>query len=116
MVNAAYDNNEVVKGYVKTRTKGGMIVDVFGIEAFLPGSQIDTKRVQDFDLYVDTVLDLKIININEVFRNVVVSHRVLLEEQKGKETSTISNGAASAEFNPESFFSEKALKLLRSSK
>ena len=79
MVNAAYENNEVVKGYVKTRTKGGMIVDVFGIEAFLPGSQIDIKPIRDYDVYVNTTMDFKIVKINQEFRNVVVSHKALLE-------------------------------------
>ena len=79
MVNAAYENNEVVKGYVKTRTKGGMIVDVFGIEAFLPGSQIDIKPIRDYDAYVDQTMDFKIVKINQEFRNVVVSHTALIE-------------------------------------
>ena len=91
MVNAAYDNNEIVKGYVKTRTKGGMIVDVFGIEAFLPGSQIDIKPIRDYDVYVDTTMDFKIVKINQEFRNVVVSHKALLEaEQELKRAELIS--------------------------
>ncbi|MBO5581105.1 MAG: 30S ribosomal protein S1 [Bacteroidales bacterium] len=91
MVNAAYENNEVVKGYVKTRTKGGMIVDVFGIEAFLPGSQIDIKPIRDYDVYVDTNMDFKIVKINQEFRNVVVSHKALLEaEQEAKRAELIS--------------------------
>ena len=91
MVNAAYENNEVVKGYVKTRTKGGMIVDVFGIEAFLPGSQIDIKPIRDYDVYVDTTMDFKIVKINQEFRNVVVSHKALLEaEQEAKRAELIS--------------------------
>ena len=91
MVNAAYDNGEVVKGYVKTRTKGGMIVDVFGIEAFLPGSQIDIKPIRDYDVYVDTTMDFKIVKINQEFRNVVVSHKALLEaEQEAKRAELIS--------------------------
>ena len=91
MVNAAYDNNEVVKGYVKTRTKGGMIVDVFGIEAFLPGSQIDIKPIRDYDQFVDTTMDFKIVKINPEFRNVVVSHKALLEaEQELKRAELIS--------------------------
>ena len=91
MVNAAYDNGEVVKGYVKTRTKGGMIVDVFGIEAFLPGSQIDIKPIRDYDVYVDTNMDFKIVKINQEFRNVVVSHKALLEaEQEAKRAELIS--------------------------
>ena len=91
MVNAAYDNGEVVKGYVKTRTKGGMIVDVFGIEAFLPGSQIDIKPIRDYDVFVDTTMDFKIVKINQEFRNVVVSHKALLEaEQEAKRAELIS--------------------------
>ena len=88
MVNAAFAADEIVKGYVKTRTKGGMIVDVFGIEAFLPGSQIDIKPIRDYDQYVDTTMDFKIVKINQEFRNVVVSHKALIEaelEQQKKE-------------------------------
>ena len=81
MVNAAYNAGEVVKGYVKTRTKGGMIVDIFGIEAFLPGSQIDVKPIRDYDQYVDTTMDFKIVKINQEFRNVVVSHKALIEAE-----------------------------------
>ena len=89
-VNEAYNNNEIVKGFVKTRTKGGMIVDVFGIEAFLPGSQIDIKPILDYDAYVNQCIDLKIVKINKKFRNVVVSHRVLLEaEQEQKRADLI---------------------------
>ena len=91
MVNAAYESGEVVKGYVKTRTKGGMIVDVFGIEAFLPGSQIDIKPIRDYDVFVDTTMDFKIVKINQEFRNVVVSHKALLEaEQEVKRAELIS--------------------------
>ncbi|WP_421752729.1 30S ribosomal protein S1 [Croceimicrobium sp.] len=85
-VNEAHDNEEVVKGYIKCRTKGGMIVDVFGIEAFLPGSQIDVKPIRDYDAYVDKNMEFKIVKINHEFKNVVVSHKALieadLEEQK----------------------------------
>ena len=91
MVNAAYESGEIVKGYVKTRTKGGMIVDVFGIEAFLPGSQIDIKPIRDYDVFVDTTMDFKIVKINQEFRNVVVSHKALLEaEQEQKRSELIS--------------------------
>ena len=91
MVNAAYESGEIVKGYVKTRTKGGMIVDVFGIEAFLPGSQIDIKPIRDYDVFVDTTMDFKIVKINQEFRNVVVSHKALLEaEQEAKRAELIS--------------------------
>lgn len=89
MVNAAYESGEVVKGYVKTRTKGGMIVDVFGIEAFLPGSQIDIKPIRDYDVFVDQTMDFKIVKINQEFRNVVVSHKALLEAELEKLKSEI---------------------------
>ena len=81
-VNEAFNNDEVVKGFVKTRTKGGMIVDVFGIEAFLPGSQIDIKPIRDYDAYVNQNIDFKIVKINQEFRNVVVSHKALLEAEQ----------------------------------
>ena len=91
MVNAAYESGEIVKGYIKTRTKGGMIVDVFGIEAFLPGSQIDIKPIRDYDAFVDTTMEFKIVKINQEFRNVVVSHKALLEaEQELKRAELIS--------------------------
>ena len=90
-VNEAYNNNEIVKGFVKTRTKGGMIVDVFGIEAFLPGSHIDIKPIRDYDAYVNQTIDFKIVKINQEFRNVVVSHKALLEaEQEQKRAELIS--------------------------
>ena len=88
-VNAAFNNNEIVKGYVKTRTKGGMIVDVFGIEAFLPGSQIDIKPIRDYDQFVDTTMDFKIVKINQEFRNVVVSHKALIEAELEAQNSEI---------------------------
>ena len=89
-VNEAYENDEVVKGFVKTRTKGGMIVDVFGIEAFLPGSQIDIKPIRDYDVYVNQTIDFKIVKINQEFRNVVVSHKALLEaEQEARRAELI---------------------------
>ena len=81
LVNEAYENDSVVKGYVKCRTKGGMIVDVFGIEAFLPGSQIDVKPIRDYDIYVNKTMDFKIVKINNEFRNVVVSHKALIEAE-----------------------------------
>ena len=73
-VNEAFDKDEIVKGYIKCRTKGGMIVDVFGIEAFLPGSQIDVKPIRDYDVFVNKTREFKIVKINHEFRNVVVSH------------------------------------------
>ena len=89
-VNEAYNSGEIVKGFVKTRTKGGMIVDVFGIEAFLPGSQIDIKPIRDYDVYVNQTIDFKIVKINQEFRNVVVSHKALLEaEQEQKRAELI---------------------------
>ncbi len=80
-VNAALDKDEVIKGYIKCRTKGGMIVDVFGIEAFLPGSQIDVKPIRDYDAYVDKTMEFKVVKINHEFKNVVVSHKALIEEE-----------------------------------
>ena len=80
-VNQALDNDEIVKGYIKCRTKGGMIVDVFGIEAFLPGSQIDVKPIRDYDVYVNKTMDFKVVKINHEFKNVVVSHKALLEAE-----------------------------------
>ena len=87
-VNAALENEEIVKGFVKCRTKGGMIVDVFGIEAFLPGSQIDVKPIRDYDVFVGKTMEFKIVKINQDYRNVVVSHKALIEaelEQQKKE-------------------------------
>ena len=78
-VNAAHDNEEIVNGFVKCRTKGGMIVDVFGIEAFLPGSQIDVKPIRDYDVYVGKTMEFKVVKINHDFKNVVVSHKALIE-------------------------------------
>ncbi len=80
-VNEACDKDEIVKGYIKCRTKGGMIVDVFGIEAFLPGSQIDVKPIRDYDVYVNKTMEFKIVKINHEFRNVVVSHKALIEAE-----------------------------------
>ena len=78
-VNSAHDNEEIVNGFVKCRTKGGMIVDVFGIEAFLPGSQIDVKPIRDYDIYVGKTMEFKVVKINHDFKNVVVSHKALIE-------------------------------------
>jgi len=80
-VNQALANDEIIKGFVKCRTKGGMIVDVFGIEAFLPGSQIDVKPIRDYDIYVEKTMEFKVVKINQEFRNVVVSHKALIEEE-----------------------------------
>ena len=87
-VNAALEADEVIKGYVKCRTMGGMIVDVFGIEAFLPGSQIDVKPIRDYDVFVGKTMEFKVVKINQEFKNVVVSHKALIEaelEQQKKE-------------------------------
>jgi small subunit ribosomal protein S1 len=80
-VNSALENDEIIKGYVKCRTKGGLIVDVFGIEAFLPGSQIDVKPIRDYDVYVGKSMEFKVVKINKEFKNVVVSHKALIEEE-----------------------------------
>lgn len=88
-VNEALEKDEIVKGYVKCRTKGGMIVDVFGIEAFLPGSQIDVRPIRDYDVYVDKNIDLKVVKINHEFKNVVVSHKVLIEAELEQQKSEI---------------------------
>jgi small subunit ribosomal protein S1 len=80
-VNAALESQEVINGYIKCRTKGGMIVDVFGIEAFLPGSQIDVHPIRDYDQFVDKTMEFKIVKINQEFRNVVVSHKALIEAE-----------------------------------
>ena len=80
-VNEAMEKDEIIKGYIKCRTKGGMIVDVFGIEAFLPGSQIDVKPIRDYDMYVGKNMEFKVVKINHEFRNVVVSHKALIEAE-----------------------------------
>ena len=87
-VNQALENNEIIKGYVKSRTKGGMIVDVFGMDAFLPGSQIDVRPIRDYDVFVDKTMEFKVVKINQEYKNVVVSHKALIEaelEQQKKE-------------------------------
>jgi len=95
-INAALENNEIIKGFIKCRTKGGMIVDVFGIEAFLPGSQIDVKPIRDYDIFVGKTMEFKVVKINEEFRNVVVSHKALieaeLEQQKREIISKLEKG------------------------
>ena len=80
-VNQALESQEVIKGFIKCRTKGGMIVDVFGIEAFLPGSQIDVKPIRDYDVFVNKTMEFKVVKINQEFRNVVVSHKALIEAE-----------------------------------
>ncbi|MDP4266961.1 MAG: 30S ribosomal protein S1 [Bacteroidota bacterium] len=95
-INSALENGEIINGYVKCRTKGGLIVDVFGIEAFLPGSQIDVKPIRDYDIYVDKTMEFKVVKINHEFKNVVVSHKALieaeLEQQKVEIMSKLEKG------------------------
>jgi len=95
-INEALANDEIIKGYIKCRTKGGMIVDVFGIEAFLPGSQIDVKPIRDYDMFVGKTMEFKVVKINEEFKNVVVSHKALieaeLEQQKREIISKLEKG------------------------
>ena len=80
-VKAALESQEIIHGYIKSRTKGGMIVEVFGIEAFLPGSQIDVKPIRDYDVFVDKTMEFKIVKINDEYKNIVVSHKALIEEE-----------------------------------
>lgn len=95
-VNAAHDSQEIINGYIKARTKGGMIVDVFGIEAFLPGSQIDVKPIRDYEQYVGKTMEFKVVKINPEFKNVVVSHKALIEadieEQKKEIVAQLEKG------------------------
>src|SRR5574344_1187939 len=95
-VNAALESEEIIKGFIKCRTKGGMIVDVFGIEAFLPGSQIDVKPIRDYDIFVGKTMEFKVVKINQEYKNVVVSHKALieaeLEQQKKEIISKLENG------------------------
>ncbi len=88
-VNEVHEKGEIIKGYIKSRTKGGMIVDVFGIESFLPGSQIDVKPITDYDQYVGQTMDFKVVKINPEFKNVVVSHRAIIEEEIEKQKREI---------------------------
>jgi len=95
-VNSSLENNEIIQGYVKCRTKGGLIVDVFGIEAFLPGSQIDVKPIRDYDVYVGKTMEFKVVKVNHEYKNVVVSHKALieaeLEQQKTEIISKLEKG------------------------
>ncbi len=95
-INQALENDEIIKGFIKCRTKGGMIVDVFGIEAFLPGSQIDVKPIRDYDIFVGKTMEFKVVKINQEFKNVVVSHKALieaeLEQQKREIISKLEKG------------------------
>lgn len=88
-INEAMEKQEVVKGFIKSRTRGGMIVEIFGIEAFLPGSQIDVKPIRDFDEFVDKTMEFRIIKVNEEYKNVVVSHKALIEEELEAQRSEI---------------------------
>jgi len=91
-VNDVLRSGEIITGYVKCRTKGGLIVDVFGIEAFLPGSQIDVKPIRDYDVYVGKNMEFKVVKINEEFRNVVVSHKALIEAEIEEQKKQIISG------------------------
>ncbi len=91
-VNKALESGEIIKGEVKCRTKGGLIVDVFGLEAFLPGSQIDVKPIRDYDVYVGKVMELKVVKINNEFKNVVVSHKALIEAEIEEQKKQIMSG------------------------
>ena len=88
-INEAFDKQEIINGYVKCRTKGGLIVDVFGIEAFLPGSQIDVKPIRDYDIFVDKTMEFKVVKINHEYKNVVVSHKALIEEELEQQRAEI---------------------------
>ncbi len=88
-INEAYEKDEIINGYVKSRTKGGLIVDVFGIEAFLPGSQIDVKPIRDYDIYVDKTMEFKVVKINHEYKNVVVSHKALIEDELEQQRAEI---------------------------
>jgi len=88
-INAAFEKDEIINGYVKCRTKGGLIVDVFGIEAFLPGSQIDVKPIRDYDVFVDKSMEFKVVKINHEYKNVVVSHKALIEAELEQQKAEI---------------------------
>ncbi len=88
-VNKAHENDEIINGYVKCRTKGGLIVDIFGIEAFLPGSQIDVKPIRDYDVFVDKTMEFKVVKINHEYKNVVVSHKALIEDELEQQRAEI---------------------------
>lgn len=88
-INKAFEGEEIITGYVKCRTKGGLIVDVFGIEAFLPGSQIDVKPIRDYDIYVDKTMEFKVVKINHEYKNVVVSHKALIEDELEQQRAEI---------------------------
>jgi small subunit ribosomal protein S1 len=98
-VNAALESQEIVKGYIKCRTKGGMIVDVFGIEAFLPGSQIDVKPIRDYDIFVGKTMEFKVVKINYEFRNVVVSHKALIEANSNNKRKKSSAGCKKVRYS-----------------
>lgn len=88
-INRVYENEEIINGYVKCRTKGGLIVDVFGIEAFLPGSQIDVKPIRDYDVFVGKTMEFKVVKINQEYKNVVVSHKALIEDELEQQKAEI---------------------------
>ncbi|MCK9302805.1 MAG: 30S ribosomal protein S1 [Bacteroidales bacterium] len=91
-VNEAFEKDEIITGYVKCRTKGGLIIDVFGIEAFLPGSQIDVKPIRDYDIFVDKTMEFKVVKINQEYKNVVVSHKALIEDELEAQKAEIISG------------------------
>ena len=88
-INEAYDKDEIINGHIKSRTKGGLIVDIFGIEAFLPGSQIDVKPIRDYDVFVDKIMEFKVVKINHEYKNVVVSHKALIEDELEQQRAEI---------------------------
>lgn len=88
-INEAFDKDEIIRGHVKSRTKGGLIADVFGIEAFLPGSQIDVKPIRDYDMYVNKTMEFKVVKINHEYKNVVVSHKALIEDELEQQRADI---------------------------
>jgi len=89
---AAHDNEEIITGYVKSKTKGGLIVDVFGVEAFLPGSQIDVKPIRDYDIFVDKTMEFKVVKINHEYKNIVISHKALIESELEAQRMEIMSG------------------------
>ena len=98
-INEAKEKDMIIQGDVKCRTKGGLIVDVFGIEAFLPGSQVDVKPIRDFDVYVGKQMDFKVVKINQEFKNVVVSHKALIEAELEEQKRVIISGLEKVKFS-----------------
>ena len=98
-INEALEKDEIIKGFIKCRTKGGMIVDVLGIEAFLPGSQIDVKPIRDYDMFVGKTMEFKVVKINSEFRNVVVSHKALIEQSSSSRSARSSPSSKRARYS-----------------